>query len=45
MIHAISGSKIHSTPKIKLKLKDVSKFLQNNFPQAYKDLKPGNRLT
>lgn len=43
MIHAISGSKIHSTPKIKLKLKDVSKFLQNNFPQAYKDLKTGKQ--
>lgn len=41
MIHAISSSKIHSTPKIKLKLNDVSKFLQNNFPQAYKDLKSG----
>jgi len=31
MLHAIQGSKMHSTPRLKLKLKDVSKFLANNF--------------
>lgn len=31
MIHAISGSKMHSTPKLKLKLKDVAAFLRNNY--------------
>jgi len=29
--HAITGSKMHSTPRLKLKLKNVSQFLQNNF--------------
>lgn len=31
MIHAITGSKMHSTPKLKLKLKDVKKFMQENY--------------
>ncbi|AOY77201.1 phage portal protein [Clostridium formicaceticum] len=31
MIHALKGSKMHSTPKLKLKLKDVAGFLANNF--------------
>ncbi len=31
MLHAIQGSKLHSTPRLKLKLKNVSKFLLNNF--------------
>lgn len=31
MLHAIQGSKMHSTPKLKLKLKDVAQFLENNF--------------
>lgn len=31
MIHAMQGSKMHSTPRLKLKLKDVGQFLQNNF--------------
>lgn len=31
MLHAIQGSKMHSTPRLKLKLKDVARFLQNNF--------------
>jgi len=31
MLHAINGSKMHSTPRLKLKLKDVSEFLLNNF--------------
>jgi len=34
MLHAIQGSKMHSTPRLKLKLKDVQSFLQNNFPEA-----------
>lgn len=31
MLHALKGSKMHSTPKLKLKLKDVNEFLRNNF--------------
>lgn len=31
MLHAIQGSKLHSTPRLKLKVKDVSEFLKNNF--------------
>lgn len=31
MLHAIQGSKLHSTPRLKLKLKDVGAFLRNNF--------------
>jgi hypothetical protein len=31
MMHAINGSKMHSTPRIKLKLKDAAQFLANNF--------------
>lgn len=30
-LHAIQGSKLHSTPRLKLKLKDVAAFLRNNF--------------
>ncbi|MEC0373291.1 phage portal protein [Paenibacillus chibensis] len=30
-LHAIQGSKMHSTPRLKLKLKDVDAFLRNNF--------------
>ena len=39
MIHAITGSKMHSTPKLKFKLKDVEKFLRDNFPNAFNDMK------
>ena len=31
MLHALKGSKMHSTPKLKLTLKDVPRFLKNNF--------------
>lgn len=31
MLHAMQGSKMHSTPRLKLKLKDVKSFLKNNF--------------
>ncbi|MDI6872269.1 MAG: phage portal protein [Bacillota bacterium] len=31
MLAAIQGSKMHSTPRLKLKLKDVAAFLRNNF--------------
>ncbi len=30
MMHAIQGSKLHSTPRLKLKLKNVAKFLKEN---------------
>lgn len=31
MLHALKGSKMHSTPKLQMKLKDVAGFLRNNF--------------
>lgn len=31
MYHAMQGSKMHSTPRLKLKLRDVAGFLANNF--------------
>ncbi|MCD9025760.1 phage portal protein [Cohnella sp. NL03-T5] len=31
MLYSLQGSKLHSTPRLKLKLKDVSAFLANNF--------------
>lgn len=31
MLHALKGSKMHSTPKLQMKLKDVAGFLKNNF--------------
>ena len=34
MMHALQGSKMHSTPRLKLKLADVSAFLENNFPEV-----------
>ncbi|HBZ09129.1 MAG TPA: phage portal protein [Bacillus bacterium] len=45
-LHAIKGSKMHSTPRLKLKLKDVKAFLANNFgitdPAKY--FKDGNTI-
>ncbi|TKI72634.1 phage portal protein [Lysinibacillus mangiferihumi] len=34
MIHAMQGSKMHSTPKLGLYVKDVNKFKKVNFPTA-----------
>ncbi|MFF2887008.1 phage portal protein [Paenibacillus sp. NPDC057967] len=31
MLHALQGSKMHSTPRLKFNLKDVAAFLRNNF--------------
>jgi len=31
MFHAIKGSQMHSTPRLKLKVRDVAGFLRNNF--------------
>lgn len=31
MLHAIEGSKLHSTPKLVFKVQDVQKFMRNNF--------------
>ena len=31
MLHALQGSKMHSTPRLKFKLKDVAAFLRNNY--------------
>lgn len=41
MLHAMQGSKMHSTPRLKLKLRDVHAFLQNNFPEALKAVQRG----
>jgi len=43
MLHAMQGSKMHSTPRLKLKLKDVQSFLQNNFPEALKAIQRGEQ--
>lgn len=34
LLHAMQGSKMHSTPKLGLYVKDVNKFKMNNFPGA-----------
>lgn len=34
MLHAMQGSKMHSTPKLGLYVNDVNKFKKNNFPTA-----------
>lgn len=31
LLHAIQGSKMHSTPRLKFKIKDLAAFLRNNF--------------
>lgn len=31
MLHALQGSKMHSTPRLKFKIKDLAGFLRNNF--------------
>jgi len=41
MLHALQGSKMHSTPRMKLQLKDVSGFLKNNFPEAWESIQQG----
>lgn len=43
MLHAMQGSKMHSTPRLKLKLKDAKLFLQNNFPEALKAVQRGEQ--
>lgn len=40
MLHAMQGSKLHSTPKMTLHLKDRKEFMRNNFPHA----KPGSEV-
>lgn len=46
MMHAINGSKMHSTPRLKLQLKDVDKFLRNNFgiDDPVKFVKDGGKI-
>ncbi len=41
MLHAMQGSKMHSTPRLKLKLRDVQSFLKNNFPEALQAVQRG----
>lgn len=41
MLHAMQGSKLHSTPRMKLQLRDVAGFLKNNFPDAWEDIQQG----
>jgi hypothetical protein len=43
MLHAMQGSKMHSTPRLKLKLRDVQSFLKNNFPEALKAVQRGEQ--
>ena len=43
MLHAMQGSKMHSTPRLKLKLRDVQALLQNNFPEALKAVQRGEQ--
>lgn len=43
MLHAMQGSKMHSTPRLKLKLRDVQAFLANNFPEALKAVQRGEQ--
>jgi hypothetical protein len=47
MLHAIQGSKMHSTPRLKLKLSDVAGFLRNNFgvDDPAKFVKDGGRIS
>jgi hypothetical protein len=46
MLHAIQGSKLHSTPRLKLKLGDVKTFLENNFgiTDPKKFIKDGGKI-
>lgn len=46
MLHAMKGSKMHSTPRLKLKLKDVKAFLANNFgiTEPVKFAKEGGKI-
>ena len=41
MLQAIQGSKMHSTPRLQIKTKDIGKFLQNNFPDALVAIQKG----
>ncbi|KYG90801.1 hypothetical protein A0U40_17895 [[Bacillus] sp. KCTC 13219] len=34
MLHAMQGSKMHSTPKLGLYIKDIKSFMKNNFPST-----------
>lgn len=45
MLHAMQGSKMHSTPRLKLKLKDVAQFLTNNFGLDIEKVKRGEKAT
>lgn len=46
MLHALKGSKMHSTPKLKLTLKDVKSFLAHNYgiEDPVKFAKDGNSI-
>ena len=43
MLHAMQGSKLHSTPKMKLNVKDVAQFLLVNFGVDISKVKPGEK--
>lgn len=45
MLHAMQGSKMHSTPRLKLKLKDVAQFLANNFGLDIEKIKQGEKAS
>ncbi len=45
MFHAMQGSKMHSTPRLKIQLKDVARFLQNNFGLDIEKIKQGDKAS
>jgi len=45
MLYALQGSKMHSAPRLKLKLKDIARFLANNFGLTEADLAAGKTIS
>lgn len=49
VIQGLQAHKYHSTPKVKLKLADVTPFIKNNFPAAWDEttgtVKPGTEIS
>jgi hypothetical protein len=41
MLQAIQGSKMHSTPRLKIKVKDVKRFFEDNFPETLAAIERG----
>jgi len=45
MMHSLQNNKMHSSPKLKLKLNDVSQFMKLNFGIDVENLRPGEKPT